>query len=92
MKIVRLNGKKMVSIDATHRYLKRMLSFPDYYGNNLDALWDVLSTQSEPLQVRLANRDLLLNNLGQYGSDLVQVFKDAEMLNQNLQFRIVERR
>lgn len=92
MKIVRLNGKKMISIDATHRYLKRMLSFPDYYGNNLDALWDVLSTLSESLLIKLVNRDLLLNNLGQYGCDLIQVFKDADLFNQNLHFQIIEQR
>jgi ribonuclease inhibitor len=90
MRIVRLNGKRMVSIDAAHRYLKGKLSFPDYYGTNLDALWDVLSTLSESLQVRLSNQDHLLNSLGQYGSDMIRVFKDAERFNHNLHFRIVE--
>ena len=29
---------------SVHRFLSEHLDFPDYYGNNLDALYDVLST------------------------------------------------
>ena len=26
-----------------HQYLKEIFSLPDYYGNNMDVLWDCLS-------------------------------------------------
>ena len=45
MKEIELNGAKMVDKETTHEYLKEKLSLPDYYGANLDALWDCLSTE-----------------------------------------------
>ena len=38
-----LDGKKMVSREETHVYLKETFGFPDYYGKNLDALHDCLT-------------------------------------------------
>lgn len=90
MKTVWINGRKMTSINETHHYLKRKLNLPAYYGANLDALWDVLSTISEPLQVTLLFRDQLDKNLGRYGEALIKVFQDAEKANSNLVFHIVK--
>ena len=35
-----LDGRLMV--ENPHEYIKEQLEFPDYYGNNLDALYDCL--------------------------------------------------
>lgn len=40
MKEIRLNGDKMLDKASTQAYLKRKLALSDYYGENLDALWD----------------------------------------------------
>lgn len=37
-----LDGKKLIGRIGMHKYLKEVFSFPDYYGCNLDALWDCL--------------------------------------------------
>jgi RNAse (barnase) inhibitor barstar len=59
------------------------------YGATLDALWDLLSTQSNPLQITLINRADLTSALGDYGLQLIQVFKDAEQAHCQIQFRIM---
>ena len=89
MKTVWLNSRKMISTKVAHHYLRQKLDLPEYYGGNLDALWDVLSTVSEPLQINLLFRDQLEKNLGRYGIDLIQVFQDAAKGNSNLCFRIL---
>ena len=89
MKTVWLNSRKMVTAKGTHYYLKRKLDLPSYYGANLDALWDVLSTVSEPLQVNLLFRDQMVKNLGRYSDDLIQVFRDAAKANSNFVFQIM---
>ena len=38
-----LDARKLDEKKAAHEYLKKILSFPDYYGCNLDALYDCLS-------------------------------------------------
>lgn len=92
MKTVWLNGRKMTSIKATHYYLKRKMNLPAYYGSNLDALWDVLSTISEPVQVKLLFRDQMEQSLGRYSGALVQVFLDAAKANPNFAFEEVPHR
>ena len=42
MKIV-LDALQMQQKEAAHAYLKEMFGFPEYYGKNLDALYDCLS-------------------------------------------------
>ena len=34
-----------------HKLIKDTLNFPEYYGNNLDALYDLLTEYSEPLEI-----------------------------------------
>lgn len=38
-----LDGKKFTSVDRLHEILQIKLDFPDYYGKNLNALWDCLT-------------------------------------------------
>ena len=73
MKITILNGKRMRYNKSTHEYLKRKLQFPDYYGNNLDALWDMLTTINAPIEIILLNDEAVYENLGEWGEELVKV-------------------
>lgn len=38
-----------------HRLFAKALQFPDWYGNNLDALYDLLTDLEEPTHVVLRN-------------------------------------
>lgn len=90
MKTVILNGGMMTSKEEAHRYLSSKLNFPGYYGRNLDALWDVLSTICEPVQIKLTNSDKLNENLGEYAKSLLSVFTEAVLENENIHFEIVQ--
>lgn len=72
-----LNGKRMISREVAHAYLKRKLGFPDYYGRNLDALWDLLTTIHEPFEIRIFNRDSILEKMGEYGERLLSTLDEA---------------
>lgn len=91
MQTIWLDGRKMLSIRQTHVYLKRKLKLPDYYGGNLDALWDLLSTTSEHMRINLLNQAQLRDNLGDYSEGLIQVFLDAGNSNQNINFKIIHK-
>ena len=81
MKAIRLDGARMLEREEMHSYLKRKLDLPEYYGNNLDALWDCLSTDSLPRKVIICNTGMLLDNMGPYGEKLIKVFVDVAKQN-----------
>lgn len=45
--VYELDGAKITSEPDFHREISRLLDFGEYYGGNLDALWDRLSTDVE---------------------------------------------
>jgi ribonuclease inhibitor len=90
MKKIIIDGKEMKSRKEAHLHIKEQLQSTEYYGNNLDALWDALTSYTSPIEICLINKEELIENLGEYGSSLIQVFKDAATSNSNISFEIIE--
>ena len=51
-----LDARKMNEKRSAHEYLRKIFRFPDYYGCNLDALYDCLS-EMEPLNLYIIHTD-----------------------------------
>ena len=51
MHTIMIDGSQYASPRELHLSLKKMLSFPDYYGMNADALNDCLSEMKESVNV-----------------------------------------
>lgn len=69
-----LDAMKMKTKTEAHPYLKEMLELPEYYGGNLDALYDCLS--------ELENVEIEIQNMPEgktYVSKVVSVMKDADV-------------
>ncbi|KIR03380.1 hypothetical protein P261_02195 [Lachnospiraceae bacterium TWA4] len=47
MKQLLIDGNELTDSKALHKFLKQELNFPEYYGENLDALYDILSVYDE---------------------------------------------
>ena len=71
-----LDGKNMTTRKDAHDEIARVLELPDYYGRNLDALWDLLGEKQ--WQITLINVSEMIEGLGVYGEKLVQTFREAE--------------
>ena len=82
-----INGKEINDRRALHRAFAEGLSFPDYYGGNLDALYDCLTDLHEPTEIRLMNFGLLEAALGKYASVLRRVLFHA--MEENPRIRLV---
>ena len=48
-----------MGMDAIHAQLAETFRFPDYYGRNLDALYDCLTEVQEDARIRLVNAEAL---------------------------------
>ena len=59
MKVFLLDGKDMTSLDAAYDVISRELSLPEYFGRNLDALYDCLTELSSEGTVIFVNTAIL---------------------------------
>ena len=76
---MQLDGKLIK--EKGHDYLMEALDFPDYYGKNLDALYDCLC------EIKC---DIELVNADEVDTDIIETFQDAASENELLNFNIVE--
>ena len=83
-----LDGLLMTDRGAVYDLLAEKFSFPDYYGRNLDALFDLLSTYPERVDVTILYADQMLENLGNYGKGLLRTLYEAAEENPNLDIAI----
>lgn len=74
---MQLDGK-MIN-ERGHDYLMEVLDLPDYYGKNLDALYDCLCE---------INCDVELINSEFVDNDIIDTFKDASKENDYFTFKI----
>lgn len=63
-----------------HDYLMEALDLPDYYGKNLDALYDCLTEMECEIE---------LINASEVDEDILNTFRDAAYENDLLKFKII---
>ena len=74
-----LDAANMTEKNAAHDYLKKALALPDYYGSNLDALYDCL-TELGGTEIQFVNLDAA----GGYFAKVLSVFREAQEDNPRL--------
>lgn len=82
--MVHLNFTAMKTRKELHQYLKEKLGLPDYYGENLDALYDVLTEAKERRAIRVEGLDSCNASTEGYGDKIMRVLKDAEKVTEGL--------
>ena len=85
MKEITLNCTKVGSMEEIHEILSRELSFPDWYGRNLDALHDMLTGICEETRITF----LHFPSLPFPSAGLLRVLRDSENENENLEISLV---
>lgn len=74
--------------DELHQALKQMLHLPDWYGENLDALYDCLTDFNTDIELILQNSQALEASLGpDYALALRQTLEDASQENPHFSFK-----
>ena len=73
---------------SLHRYLKETLDFPFYYGGNLDALFDELSSDTQPRSLLLRFPACPRGKMAEYLPRVLKVFQDAARENYNLKLHL----
>ena len=84
MKQITLDGNRLSDAATVHTYLKETFNFPDYYGNNFDALYDCL-TDLENVEINL----LPPKEDGAIYQKFLRVFKAADRNNDSLKINLL---
>ena len=78
-----LDASRLSDRQAAHAYLREQLNLPNYYGNNLDALYDCLTDLSVPTTIHVENWPE-----EDYMQRALAVLRDAAEENELLQVRL----
>ena len=82
MKTIILDFNGIKSYLSLHQYFRKVFELPDYYGNNLDALWDCLYCYYDSsTTIELRNIDTLPKELDTEVADMMKLFYDLERKN-----------
>ena len=85
MKQITLEGNLLADAAKVHEYLKEMLEFPEYYGSNLDALYDCLTDLDDiEITINLPEED------GAIFQKVLRVFKAADRKNDSMKLIVNE--
>ena len=85
-----IDGAVIETREHLHDVLAEQLSLPEYYGRNLDALFDCLTDLHEPTDIVVRHTEELFAHLGVYADVLQTVLSDAEGENLHLHLVIEE--
>ena len=64
-----------------HRAFASQLKLPGFYGGNLDALHDCLTSLPQKTTINLLHTESLIHNLGPYGRAAINAIAHAEREN-----------
>lgn len=90
MKEIQLDLTPFEDKISLHSYLKEMLSFPFYYGANLDALHDELSSEGNDISIKLTLPAQPKGGMADYLPRVRRVFEDAAEENYHLTLAFFE--
>ena len=75
-----------------HKVIKEAFDFPDFYGENLDALWDLMQdvfSDDEEYLVEIYNLNKMNSALRNSCEKMLEVFENLHNINPNFKFTIV---
>lgn len=90
MREMQIIGREIGSVEELHEMFYRELDLPDYYGANLDALYDVLTDISEETYIEMTLEGMDDEQLERYMERVWRVLCDAADENLYLEIRRTE--
>ncbi len=91
MKKVTIDFAGCKNIYEIHSRMNEKLDFPDFYGENLDALWDVLTGFIEWNQIiYLKGCADVDEKLISYMQKVIEVFQEAEEMYEKIEIHVID--
>ncbi len=85
-----LDGKTIGSMEAFYDQLSSQLMLPSHFGRNLDALWDVLSTDTQgPFEIEWKHADYSRKAMGKEFERVHRLLKNLENERDDFTLKII---
>ena len=79
--IITIDGLSIKKKEDFYQNIKKELNAPQYFGNNLDALYDLLTEQPDILQIKFIHYNMMRQQLGiPFCQRILKVLQDADFL------------
>ena len=88
-----LDFSKIERWEEFHQIIKKELDFPDYYGENWDALWDCLTEmvdEEEPLNIEIIGAEKLEQKFTGTVDMMVKILKELKHLDSDQYFDCIK--
>jgi ribonuclease inhibitor len=83
--IIHIDGALINSEQDFHKVISSALDFGPYYGNNLDALWDMLSSGAAGgVVLHWKDADISRQRLGPIFDTIIRLFNETKALDAKL--------
>lgn len=77
MKTISIDFSEIKDTTEVHSLLKEKFQFPEWYGENLDALWDMLTWYIEPCVVEFRGFETVSEDIKLYIQKVLDIFLEA---------------
>lgn len=88
MKKIVIDGRFIKHETDVHKYFVKKFRLPDYYGKNLDALWECLNEIDEKTTIVLKNSDKFKKSYSKFDA-LLSMLNELKEENKLIRFEIV---
>ena len=75
---ITIDGSKLTTKITLFEELRKQIQSNEFHGNNLDALYEVLSGINEDVYVLINNYEDLQSNLGSYSDSFLTLLQDLQ--------------
>lgn len=70
-----IDGAKIEDKESLWNAVGEVIELPEYFGNNLDALSDVLQEKGIQGKLKVLNKERIIDKLGDYGKIFLQIIE-----------------
>ena len=91
MMLLEIEGERIRSEDDFHLLMKERLDFPDYYGMNLDAFWDMMyPLPANNLKIIWKNTSISKRKIGDSFNTILEIFNRLKKIEPNFDYQLID--
>ncbi len=82
--IILIDGNLIPDKSTLFQELKKQINSQEFYGDNLDALADVLFATNEKIEIKVLHTKILFEHLDNYAQALIKLLEDVSTKKSNI--------